>query len=360
MVKGSSLKGGPPSDHGVAAGQDVFELRDGTRFRLDAAQPHVDVFRRLVEESEALGRPLYVERQIGDEELARSVLLSKRRRIMEIGEEDNRMVPVLFEVSHAQTFIDLDSPDGEMMLAHAREAVARDIPVFFVMRAVNAKISGLQISTEQNPVSSDATAIPLALTKGSKADPLSGAELETAYNICAGLDYIPFSYPGDCCAYRAWEMRRTLNDSGFECGKLFLYPGSNNSLKVSTANHPDGYVCWTYHVAPIVYVTSGAGPEPYVIDPSLFERPATQQQWVDRQPSRKSGGENRSFREVGGQVFFRAKGASDGDVDQSPMNNRRNPGNPSEEAKAVKTEFLIHYGEKIDLSMRTGPYKKGC
>lgn len=338
----------------------LIELQDGTRFGLDPTDPNADVFRRLVEASRELERPLFVELRRDDEGVARSLLLSKRRHIMEIGEERERMVPIRFEISHAQTFIDLDSPAGGELLARAREAAFRHLAVDFVMRAVNAEIASLEIVKEHAVHLFNEAVAPLAPPKkGTKDSPLSRAELATAYGICADLKYIPFAYPGDCCAYRAWEMRRVLNEGGIECGKLFLYPAKNNALKVATDNHPDGHVCWTYHVAPVVHVKNGNTTEPHVIDPSLFAEPVTKQQWIDRQPSKEAGG-GRVHKEVGGDVFFRARGASANNVDRSPIFNRREPGNLADETKAVKTEFLIHYGEKIDLYMRTGPYKRAC
>lgn len=337
-----------------------FELQDGTRFRLDQRLDLADagVLRRLIEGSEELGRPLFVERRTLDEEVASAVLLAKRRRIVSVGEERDRMVPLAFEVSHARTFIDLDSPAGAEMLATAHDALAKHLPVDFVVRAANAEVSALAVATRFSPDLSDSPALATAPSSGTKSFPLSGTELAQAFEICAGLEYIPFAYPGDCCAYRAWEMRRVLNEAGFDCGKLFLYPDDDDALKVSTQNHPDGHVCWTYHVAPIVHVKVGAAIEPHVIDPSLFDGPVTHRQWVDRQPSRN--GSRRSHKETAGDVFWRRRGASADDVDRSPIEGRRKPGDLAVEAKAVKTEFMIHYGEKIDLHMRTGPYKRGC
>lgn len=338
---------------------EVVELRDGSRLRLDQRAENTDVFHRLAEKSRDLQRPLFVEHQDEYDGQARSVLLSKRRRIIEIGEEHNRMVPIIFEVSHAQTFIDLDGPSGTEMLVRAHEAIARNVSVDFVMRAVNAEIAGLEIVTGQAAPLEVATLRP-APKRGTKDLPLSGAELDEAYRICAGLDYIPFAYPGDCCAYRAWEMRRVLNEMDFECGKVFLYPERDNALRVATDNHPDGHVCWTYHVAPIVYLKKGSRAEPCIIDPSLFGEPVTQQQWIDRQPHKKPDGGRRLYKETSGDVFFRARGAEATEVDRSPIDGHREPGNLADESKAVKLEFLIHYGEKIDLHLRTGPYKRGC
>jgi hypothetical protein len=94
--------------------------------------------------------------------------------------------------------------------------------------------------------------------------------------------HIPFRYPADGCYARAHEMSRLMEAAGVISAKVFI----EGDLRVNTTNSPNGYVEWWYHVAPIVMVNTGETTEPYVFDPSIFDRPVPVQQWFDIQTSK--------------------------------------------------------------------------
>jgi hypothetical protein len=94
---------------------------------------------------------------------------------------------------------------------------------------------------------------------------------------------IPFSFPDDGCHARAhWVCVRAFIDLGVRCGKVWLNADRQPPARygVDTNNAPcDCRVRWFYHVAPVYR----EGSDLLVVDPSLFDQPATIDDWVYRQ-----------------------------------------------------------------------------
>jgi hypothetical protein len=90
---------------------------------------------------------------------------------------------------------------------------------------------------------------------------------------------IPFMYPFDGCWARAHQMCRLMIAQGVMPQKVW----NHGNLTVKSANSPSCTVPWGWHVAPIVAVDLGNGPQPYVIDPSIFTEPVPQAVWVSVQ-----------------------------------------------------------------------------
>jgi hypothetical protein len=79
----------------------------------------------------------------------------------------------------------------------------------------------------------------------------------------------PFAYVIDGCMERAHQMCEQLHKAGVEAGKVWLR-SSSELLAPESANCPDCFAGWDFHVAPVLRVQIGAGDEWRVIDPSLF------------------------------------------------------------------------------------------
>lgn len=125
--------------------------------------------------------------------------------------------------------------------------------------------------------------------------PLSPAAAQAAFLILAANKDIPFDYPVDCCFSRAHEMCRMLERTGIKSGKKWLYnrdfpSGSDLAPKDKSGNPVKFYdvrtgtrepVTWRYHVAPTVEVRKPDGTvEKQVLDPSLSDRPLTEDEWL--------------------------------------------------------------------------------
>ncbi len=92
----------------------------------------------------------------------------------------------------------------------------------------------------------------------------------------ASAPCIPFLYPDDGCWGRAHEMCRLMIAEGAQPEKVWIY----GNLHVVSSNKPGCNVYWGWHVAPTLLVSTGAGSEVYVIDPSLFPGPVPRATWA--------------------------------------------------------------------------------
>lgn len=90
---------------------------------------------------------------------------------------------------------------------------------------------------------------------------------------------IPFMYPFNGCWARAHQMCRLMLAQGITPQKVWIH----GNLLVKSANSSNCLVSWAWHVAPIVEVDLGTGPQSYVIDPSIFSEPVSQAVWASVQ-----------------------------------------------------------------------------
>jgi hypothetical protein len=115
---------------------------------------------------------------------------------------------------------------------------------------------------------------------GTLANPLTWDQAQALFAEFKASD-IPFKLPEEYCFARAHQMRRLMDEKGIDCAKYWTLPGDGRKLHV-----PDtvaGPVSWSYHVAPAVLVHGPNGPQPVVLDPSLFDGPVSPQLWADTQ-----------------------------------------------------------------------------
>lgn len=115
--------------------------------------------------------------------------------------------------------------------------------------------------------------------------PVSLEEASTIFSIMSAQEYIAFQFPVDGCYARAHLMMQLMQRLGLSPGKVWTFAsGPTDPLWVSTPNHPAGMVEWRYHVAPTIPVQGADGVvRDMVIDPSMFDRPVTIQEWKDAQ-----------------------------------------------------------------------------
>lgn len=102
---------------------------------------------------------------------------------------------------------------------------------------------------------------------------LSEKNVNNIFSDLASRKDIPFGYPMDGCYARAHQMVQILEEQGIIAGKAFI----EGDLFVESSEF--GEIGWGYHVAPVVMVKKGNKTIPYVIDPSLFNKPVPQAEW---------------------------------------------------------------------------------
>jgi hypothetical protein len=114
-------------------------------------------------------------------------------------------------------------------------------------------------------------------------------QAQKAFRDVASQKNIAFRFPADGCYARAHLMVRRLLKQGYKPSKVWSFPGNGEQLYVRTRNDPRGHVSWKYHVAPVLKVRTGNNrSQYYVLDPSLFNRPVTINEWLRAQ--KKPGG----------------------------------------------------------------------
>jgi hypothetical protein len=87
------------------------------------------------------------------------------------------------------------------------------------------------------------------------------------------MDDIAWNYKQDGCYARAHLMARRFEAEGIRVDKAWI-KGHLNILD------PQNPISWNFHVAPLVYVQMPNGKmEKMVIDPSLFDKPITLDEW---------------------------------------------------------------------------------
>jgi len=113
--------------------------------------------------------------------------------------------------------------------------------------------------------------------------PISPEAAAALFALLAAQGDIAFGYPVDGCYARAHLMVQRMQQMGLTPGKVWSFANPDN-LHANTPNHPDGYVEWGYHVAPTIPVTQPDGSvQDMVMDPSMFDRPVTIDEWRDAQ-----------------------------------------------------------------------------
>ncbi|MBS0470063.1 MAG: hypothetical protein JSR60_03245 [Proteobacteria bacterium] len=196
------------------------------------------------------------------------------------------------------TVLGLDEiPSGDLAVrvepSNLPHILRRSNPEFGVLRKALAK-PGAVLLTETDaheivdvrPARKPASKAVSSRKRAKAASAVTMAQARTLFDLVATASCdpmtvpppcIPFLYPDDGCWVRAHEMCRRIVAAGVEPAKIWLSGG----LNVTTPNNPNCKLFWYYHVAPTVQVASSSGSEKlYVLDPSMFDEPVTDQVWM--------------------------------------------------------------------------------
>jgi uncharacterized Zn-binding protein involved in type VI secretion len=115
--------------------------------------------------------------------------------------------------------------------------------------------------------------------------PITMAAATELFNEMSRQPDIAFRFPADGCYARAHLMVQRMELQGATPGKVWSFSSDPmDPLWVKTENDPRGKVDWGYHVAPTIPVMASDGSvQDLVIDPSLFDRPVTIDEWKETQ-----------------------------------------------------------------------------
>jgi hypothetical protein len=102
---------------------------------------------------------------------------------------------------------------------------------------------------------------------------ITKAEITKLFNEIKNYPTIPFGFPLDGCYARAHTMVQLLEQKGIVATKAWI----EGELYLETKSF--GKIRWIYHVAPMVMVMENGKEVPYVIDPSMFDKPVPYSEW---------------------------------------------------------------------------------
>lgn len=286
-----------PSAAGLGGGNLFFTggkaarvLLDGKTYLIDPDDPRFPAWNRVLRRREESGKRVYAETAPMGEGLERVTRL-EIPRVREVAE----IVPIPelrgFEVrlvgSPMLLFLPQEREGLLGLLAASRDTAADEPPLEVVITAdpVTHEILDARefVPSLGELALFDAAAAPQFPPV--LAETLTLGEALEEFQRLAAKPNIPFDYPDDCCTARAHEMYKLLRLRGFRCRKIWNYGGggvaAQSALRLFTLHHPQGFVRWSMHVAPLVRVDLGGGTvDDMVLDPAIFDRPARIADWV--------------------------------------------------------------------------------
>jgi hypothetical protein len=115
---------------------------------------------------------------------------------------------------------------------------------------------------------------------------ISMEKAKELFNKAKNMKDIAWNYKKDGCYARAHLMARRFEAEGIRVDKVWI----KGDLSI-----PESGINWNFHVAPIVYVDDGkGGSKKIVIDPSLFDKPVTVDEWDNKMTKNTAGGSKRT------------------------------------------------------------------
>lgn len=113
---------------------------------------------------------------------------------------------------------------------------------------------------------------------------ISEKEARKLFEKAKAMKDIAWGYKMDGCYARAHLMARRFEEMGHTVDKVWI----KGDLEVKNGEET---INWNFHVAPVVYVEDGKGGySPWVIDPSIMDKPAPAENWAELMTKKVPGG----------------------------------------------------------------------
>lgn len=242
---------------------------------------HANVIADVLEELTRSGDPAYVE--TGPNKVISRVLIPLVGNVINVVTLPSGDLRVDLDESAALHVIRRNDPNHNAFAALVKRAEKAETPVVLTEDPDTHEIIDMRVAENPkqpaalltSPAHKEAAVSPGAITSTRALELFSLVGNTTCDPFTAHAPCIPFLYPDDGCWGRASQMCKLILATGAPVAKLWYY----GNLVVHTDNTPAGVLNWIFHVAPLVTVDDGDGPEPYVLDPSLFPNPVSQAQW---------------------------------------------------------------------------------
>jgi hypothetical protein len=308
----------PHAPHAAEAGapsQTQIEATSGVDALIDHNQPHAKVWLEVLEERRRHGDLVCLEVSDDSREVLR-LLLPFQDRVAALMDEGDEVL-IALEMFQAIRRLNRSHPRfadfyGLLETARSQRATVIITDDLVTHEIVDVRLAAPEAEEGPGP-KSDAAALvdapaetaPPVMSLAYARQLFTAVSLQTCTAIEPESTCIPFLYPDEGCWVRAHQMWRVIaRDFGVQMWKSWNYGGYSEKfrpLRAATRNHPNCYVDWIYHVAPVVTV-SGLGP--YVLDPSLFSQPVKEEQWTSVQ---KNEGKSVLVQSTGG-IYLRTFG----------------------------------------------------
>lgn len=107
-------------------------------------------------------------------------------------------------------------------------------------------------------------------------------EVHKVFRQMASQKDIAYGFVKDGCYARAHLMIQRMQRMGHQPVRVWTF-ANGESLHVKTRRLPEGFVEWWYHVAPAIPINIKGKTLYLVIDPSMFNRPVTVEEWSNAQ-----------------------------------------------------------------------------
>ncbi|HEY5911580.1 MAG TPA: protein-glutamine glutaminase family protein [Verrucomicrobiae bacterium] len=293
-----------------AKGGLSIHLEDGRQARVDPASPHFAEYIKILDGLSKLHSPVYFELDPGTSFITR-LLIPHVSRVANVRPIEEGALSVELEISQARHVLRKGQMDYDQLAMQLRDAKSSGKPVIVTEDDAHNIIDvrpylpspgrpEVLLPPFPRPVPEGEIFLPSWLDEllrklwcwcgwpwwwfrcrcisKTYAQAVFDAMKATSCDpLTVPVPCIPFLYPDDGCFARAHEMCRLMIERGLSPRKVWI----KGSLHVSTANNPQCYVNWGWHVAPTLCVRGRwfFNIETMVIDPSLFNTPVSPATW---------------------------------------------------------------------------------
>lgn len=267
------------------------EFEDQTVASLYLSDAEVLCAEPILERSRASHSPIFVEIDNNEDRIV--TVFPAIQRIPKFIDPSGKQV--FFHSSPSSYLLDPANPDRPLILTVIQNAIDGREAIWVAVDPTHNEIVAAAESAafEKKTSHSEIISFPerrearaAAIGKTGLVEIFAKSRAEEEFEeIKKLIEEVPFDYPNDCCHARAHKICAMLAERGFKSRKIWNFAGAFPllGLCVSTPHVPDGIARWCYHVAVLISVRTNSHAEDRVLDPALFDRLATIDEWKQRQ-----------------------------------------------------------------------------
>ncbi len=294
----------------------TVNFQGGRSGRLDMSLRRSAVWAQVLDSLRQSNQPAYLEID-PENNIINQLLLPYAVRIGELTPMEEGDIEVEFIISQAAHYLRRANPDFDE-LQTALQTAQEEGGAVLVTETDNHEI----IDVRPLPEGIREPPLPSETPPPPEDDPVSPERAQDLFDLMNAISCDPitatapcltFLYPDDGCYARAHKICHLMSEEyGEDPEKIWIYASAwpLSSLNVQTANHPSCEITWRYHVAPTLEVNTDSGIEKWVIDPSLFTRAVTENEWRNRH---HDAGATLEYSDA--SIYYKARGDTVGTPD---------------------------------------------